>query len=333
MDAQAINWAQGILTDASITPVRSRPWSDIAEVRDAGRLCWLKINKADTTYETRLLGLLGERRDPLLPEVIVHPEEPWSLIADAGRRLDDLGLTADQQLAVWSRALGPYAELQRTIDVRDLVAAGVPDFSPVLFCRWYDELVAGLRSLPQGAPGIRSEEITRVAALRSQVAELSAVLADGVPATLQHDDLHEGNLLTDAELQELKIIDWGDSVISHPFCTLRVTLGRLTRRIGRGLADPSVQRLVDVYLETWRADGWSQKSLLVQVRAAYRIAVLSRIYANIRGVASLQAAVDPEGRGDAMFWVREMINDAGQPCLAGSPRWRATLPDTTAPGA
>lgn len=316
MDERAISWARSTLTNASITPVRSRPWSDIAEVRAGGRLWWLKINKAGTTYETRLLGLLGELRNPLLPEVIVHPDQPWSLIADAGRRLDDLALTADQQLAVWSRALGPYAELQRIVDVQHLEAAGVPDFSPPQLVRWYDELVAGLRSLPPDAPGITPDEITKVAAVRSQIADLSAVLADGVPPALQHDDLHEGNLLTDAGLQELKIIDWGDSVISHPFSTLRVTLGRLTRRIGTNLADPAIQRLTDIYLEPWRADGWSQKSLLIQVNAAYRIAVLTRLYANVRGVGSLPAAVDPDESGDAIFWVQEMITDAAQP-----PRW------------
>lgn len=313
MDERAISWARGVLTDASIAPVRSRPWSEIAEVRTPDGFWWLKINKAGTTYETRLLGVLGVLDDQLLPEVIVHPEQPWSLIADAGRRLDHLGLTAEQQLQVWARALGPYAQLQRSVPVADLIKAGVPDFSPPQLGRWYDELVAGLRSLPPDAPGVRADQISRIAALRSEIAELAAVLADGVAPTLQHDDLHEGNLLTDPDLAELKIIDWGDSVISHPFGTLRVTLGRLTRRIDTGLADPAIQRLVDSYLEPWRLDGWSQKSLLRQVNAAYRIAVLTRVYANIRGVDGLAAAVDPDERGDAPFWVQEMITDAEQP--------------------
>lgn len=325
MDERAISWAHSILAGATITPVRSRPWSDIAEVRAAGRLWWLKINKADTRYETRLLALLGGLRNPLLPEVIVQPDQPWSLIADAGQRLDHLGLSADQQVTVWSRALGPYAQLQRSVAVADLLSAGVPDFSPSQLCRWYDEFVAGLRSLPSDTPGVSPDQIARLAALRSQLVELSAVLADGVPPTLQHDDLHEGNLLTDPALGQLKIIDWGDSVISHPFGTLRVTLGRLTRRIGTDLADPAIQRLVDSYLEPWRADGWSQKSLRVQVHAAYRMAVLTRLYANIRGVGSLAMAVAPDSRGDAMFWVQEMVTDADQ-----LPRWPAELPDSSA---
>ncbi|QGN33829.1 aminoglycoside phosphotransferase family protein [Microlunatus sp. Gsoil 973] len=311
MDERAIEWARGVLPDAAITPVRSRPWSEIAEVRAQGRLWWLKINKADTVYETRLLALLSDLADPLLPEVITHSGQPWSLIADAGRRLDDLELTGDQQLEIWRRALGPYAELQRRVDVSDLAAAGVPDFSPVRLTRWYDELLSGLQALPGDAPRISTEELTAIGALRPQIIELSAVLADGVPPALQHDDLHEGNLLTDAGLRRLKIIDWGDSVISHPFCTLRVTLGRLTRRVGRTFDDREIRRLVDIYLEPWRSAGWSQKTLLEQVDAAYRLAVLTRMYANIRGVGGLAAAVDPDERGDALVWVKEMITDAG----------------------
>jgi hypothetical protein len=317
VDERAIDWARGVLPDASITPVRSRPWSDIAEVRAQGRLWWLKINKADTTYETRLLALLGDLADPLLPEVITHAEQPWSLIADAGRRLDHHDLSAAQQLDIWSRALGPYADLQRRVPVADLTVAGVPDFSPDRLNRWYDELVAGLARLPSDAPGITPDQVATISTLRPQIIGLSTVLAGGVAATLQHDDLHEGNLLTDTGLGTRKIIDWGDSVIGHPFGTLRVTLGRLARRINRPVDSPEIRRLVDIYLEPWRADGWSQESLLQQADAAYRSAALTRIYANIRGVGSLAAAVDPHERGDALFWVQEMITDAARAVFPG----------------
>jgi aminoglycoside phosphotransferase (APT) family kinase protein len=44
----------------------------------------------------------------------------------------------------------------------------------------------------------------------------------GVTETLQHDDLHDGQVFVRDDRQ--LILDWGDAVISHPFFTLSVTL-------------------------------------------------------------------------------------------------------------
>jgi hypothetical protein len=60
---------------------------------------------------------------------------------------------------------------------------------------------------------------------------LAADMADGPLATVQHDDVHETNVLRGAGLVgqphlvgQLYLIDWGDAVVSHPFCSMRVTL-------------------------------------------------------------------------------------------------------------
>ena len=56
-----------------------------------------------------------------------------------------------------------------------------------------------------------------------RVRELAEELASyGVTETLQHDDLHDGQVFVSGDRQ--LILDWGDAVISHPFFTLSVTL-------------------------------------------------------------------------------------------------------------
>lgn len=155
MDQAAVSWAQQMLGDAKIVPVRSRPWSDMAEARVADRLWWLKINKAETRYETRLLGLLSRLRYPLLPEAIVHPDQPWSLIADAGHRLDHLALSPEQQFGIWARMLPEYAELQQAVGVDQLEAAGVPDFRPKTLPAWYARLIALLDADPSARAHLR----------------------------------------------------------------------------------------------------------------------------------------------------------------------------------
>jgi Ser/Thr protein kinase RdoA (MazF antagonist) len=46
--------------------------------------------------------------------------------------------------------------------------------------------------------------------------------AYGIPETIQHDDLHDGQVFM-RENAEL-VMDWGDACVSHPFFTLSVTL-------------------------------------------------------------------------------------------------------------
>jgi aminoglycoside phosphotransferase (APT) family kinase protein len=49
-----------------------------------------------------------------------------------------------------------------------------------------------------------------------------ALAAHGLPETIQHDDLHDGQVYV--RDGRYLLLDWGDACISHPFFTLSVTL-------------------------------------------------------------------------------------------------------------
>ena len=73
-----------------------------------------------------------------------------------------------------------------------------------------------------------------------RVRELAEELASyAVTETLQHDDLHDGQVFVRGDRQ--LILDWGDCVISHPFFTLSVTLEGV---VAWGLDD--VENAVDI---------------------------------------------------------------------------------------
>jgi Ser/Thr protein kinase RdoA (MazF antagonist) len=62
-----------------------------------------------------------------------------------------------------------------------------------------------------------------VCAFVPRLAEVCAELAAfGVPETIQHDDLHDGQAFVRGD--SLRVLDWGDSCVSHPFATLLITL-------------------------------------------------------------------------------------------------------------
>jgi aminoglycoside phosphotransferase (APT) family kinase protein len=70
-----------------------------------------------------------------------------------------------------------------------------------------------------------------------------------IPATVQHDDLHHNNLyLQDGRV---RILDWGDTSISHPFASLVVTFQFLEQVNRLHRTDAWFARLRDAYLEPW----------------------------------------------------------------------------------
>jgi aminoglycoside phosphotransferase (APT) family kinase protein len=124
--------------------------------------------------------------------------------------------------------------------------------------------------------------------------ELCSELANyGVPETIQHDDLHHSNLYTDGS--SLRVLDWGDAAISHPFASLVVTFRFLEERARLVPGDPWFARLRDAYLEPW-GQGLGDAFAL-----ALRVGTFARSIAYIRQRAALSS--DERDRFDADFSV------------------------------
>jgi phosphotransferase family enzyme len=199
----------------AIETVHERPWSRVLRVPTAGGDLFFKVNARRFAHEARVIDTLARHRPELLPELVAADlERGWMLLADAGDRIRDR-----PDAAVWPRLLADYAELQ--IDaVRDadaLVAGGVPDGRLARLPELYEE--AGGRDVPM-------------------VEELCAALGEtGLPATIQHDDLHDANVFVRGG--RYRIMDWGDSVVSHPLVSI-------------GEAEPFAGEAgVRAYLEPW----------------------------------------------------------------------------------
>ncbi|MEP6694388.1 MAG: phosphotransferase, partial [Chloroflexota bacterium] len=91
--------------------------------------------------------------------------------------------------------------------------------------------------------------------------ELSAL---GIGATVQHDDLHDGNVLT--RDGRPVIFDWGDACVTHPFLSLWIVRRVAAYRTKIAYTDPAIVRLVDTYLE-----GWSEFGSTATLRRAAEI--------------------------------------------------------------
>ena len=290
-----------------------RPWSTAMRIPTDGGLVWLKATGAGVAHEGPLLALFREFgvARAVLP-LAVHPEWPWLLFDDAGPTLratrpDGDG---DHDLAAWERILAEYAELQRSVEgeseVAAMLAAGTPDGRPGSLPAELDRLLAGDEAWDR----ILADE--RVAAdlardrlrgarglIQDAVGDL---LASGVAATIQHDDLHGGNIVVGPEGD--RFFDWGDAVVAHPFSTLTVTFNSIAYHTGRTWDDPAFVRLRDAYLEAW-TDVASRDALVAAVGIARDLGCIGRSLAWERSLRDLPPG-EMDGHGDAVAgWLME----------------------------
>jgi hypothetical protein len=133
-----------------------------------------------------------------------RPARGWLLLGDAGAR-------ARERPIDWAPLQRRYAQLQlaASSEVDRMLAAGVPDRRSVA-----TEIAALLPVL----------EPATAAALESRLEEIEATGAElhGIAATVDHGDLHDGNVF--ASPGHVRILDWGDACVAHPFLSLGVEM-------------------------------------------------------------------------------------------------------------
>lgn len=225
-----------------IQTAHERPWGTVLRVPVARGVVWFKACAPLQAFEPRLTAQLFARWPDRVSEVLAQKDErSWLLLADAGTPISVLG----NPPAMWLVALPLYAELQRgeAAHMPDHLAHHVPDLRVATLPARYDDLLR--HSLP-----LDGGETDRVRGFAGRFADLCAELAaHGVPETVQHDDLHMANLY--AQGDRLRLLDWGDASISHPFASLVETFRFLEQTNGLPPDDPWFARLRDAYLEPW----------------------------------------------------------------------------------
>lgn len=189
------------------------PWSTVLRVPAEPGAVWFKANEESLQHEAGIVALVSQRRPDVVPPLLAaEPESGWMLMEDAGEMLRTL-VSSQRSLERWLDVLPLCAEVQLACEdaVDDLLAIGVPDLRLAVLPESYDALVAEIDAEP------RFREAT--ATVRELATELAAY---GIRETLQHDDLHDGQVFV--REGSYLLMDWGDACVSHPFFTLAVTL-------------------------------------------------------------------------------------------------------------
>ncbi len=293
---------------------RVRPWSMQLRVpTDVGPV-WFKACAPALRHEAALTTVLAEVAPDAVPSVVAaDAARGWLLLRDGGRPLRE-NVSREALPTVWADVLRRYARLQRDAVglVPDLLLAGVPDRGPrSLVTAWSGWLRAGVPGSERG--GEAAAAVHRAAAF----------LEDGpVPLTVQHDDLHPGNVLWSPDGGEV-VLDWGDAHVGHPFASLLVALRSLGRELPEGVTPPVRARLLRAYLEPWGELG-DRAELAALVAPALLVARIGRVAGWEAALASASEAEHEEWDGRPASWLRE-VTDVVRSGAALTDPWRESF--------
>jgi hypothetical protein len=306
--ASAHAWVTERLTERATPPtgaieeVRVRPWSVTHRVPTTAGVAWFKANTPDCAYEAGLAASLATwAPGRVLAPVAVDAARGWLLTADAGPTLREV-VAKERLLPTWTAMLQSYAVLQRDLATHapQMLAQGVPDHRPQHLPARLADLLADPRIRADLGPE-RQAAVEKVApGFTDWCAELSA---DGLPATLQHDDLTDANVFPGRD--RFRFFDWGDSSVAHPFGSLLVAIGFAAYLLELEPGAPGLDRLRDAYLEPW-TDLAPRADLRRSASLACRVTRVSKALAWQRALHDPAVPVDPDFRTAVADWLAEL---------------------------
>ncbi|MET1058702.1 MAG: aminoglycoside phosphotransferase family protein [Nocardioides sp.] len=288
----------------------ARPWSSAIRLETDGGRLWFKVNGPGTAHEAALTGVLAAVVPDLVPEVLaLDAGRGWSLMRDAGPVLRSVA-EADRRWDHWHTVVAAYARGQRGLaDHRGaLLDTGASEVSPATLPQLARDLLEKLAARPVEDGGLDRDQAARLAALLPAYDGWCAELAaSGVPASVNHDDLHDGNICWNGGGP--RIIDWGDAVLGHPFGTLLTTLNSIAWQAGCEIDDPRVVAVRDAYLDEF-ADVGSPDDRARWTLLARRTGCVSRALSYVRAFEGEDDAAEAAEDWPVRAWFLELLEDA-----------------------
>lgn len=296
--ATAVSWMDaelarvGAMRTGEAEQPRIRPWATVLRAPTTIGPVWLKASAEDTAFEVGVYDVLVH----VAPHAVLTPiasdrRRGWLLLPDAGPTLRDRA-RGSNLVAGFATALERYGALQRSLTdhVPALLATGVPDMRPAVMPRRFDEALEATTTA-LATPRDRAVH-RRATTLRSTfVAWCARLDAGGPAASLDHNDLHTGSVLAGND-GGTRFLDWGDSVVAHPFAALLVPLQLTAALLRTDPGDPRVQRVRDAYLAGFGAvDG--RRDVDATLDVAVRVARVARVLTWERALRSARRAGDP----------------------------------------
>lgn len=224
--ASAIKWAQdwlklnGLAAMGAMEIVQSTPWSSVLRFSTHEGDVYLKVMPPALATEPEIITILYEYSHHV-PTVLGRNAPLYCfLMLNSGKPLRNY-LQNTMQVDLLCGAVQCYRAIQAAAsnNLKIFFAFDVPDWRLEQLPKRYNDFIQQTDFLQ--ASGVTVTELQQLHHLSSQFSHLCKQLsAYQITETLDHCDFHTGNVLLDEKNKHLTIIDWGETVITHPFFSL-----------------------------------------------------------------------------------------------------------------
>lgn len=261
-----------------------RGWATVWRVTTAEGTWFAKQNCPLQQVEVPLMAALsGLVPDRLVP--VTAAADGFLLTPDQGPVFHE---TAGDDLESWVRLAREAALLQRRLVPHHdaLLATGMTELAPADAHDYLAARVEQYAELAADDPRHLAPEVADRLRGHLRVVHRWAqeVAALGLPLTLNHNDLHDGNVF-DVD-GRLRFFDFGDSLLTEPLGVLLIPLNVLGAALGADGDDPRLWRVADAALEVW-SDLAPVAELRAALPAALQLGRLGRVESWVRCQPSL----------------------------------------------
>jgi len=300
---------RGAKVQGELDAFHIRDWSIAIRVPTDQGIFYFKAGAESQAHEAALLKALCG----LVPEAIICPvalnlDRGWMLLPDGGSRLREFAGSQPSK-PEWTQLLCGFAQLQIKLvnHADELLAAGLPDRRLDKLPSEYSDRI-GSREFSETANlgGITRDEFAQLEKMQPQFSEkVEDLAAIRLPASIDHGDLHDGNVFYNGE--DMRIFDWGDASLTHPFISLIVPLRILGNYTGfEPESHPELEWARAAYLTPWK-ESFPEEDVAKAWELALYIGYMQRAMTWYK-VASMPGNVEKKEHAKAFVaWLRDFL--------------------------
>lgn len=230
------------------------PWSFVMKVEIGQHCYYLKQTPPNLFIEPELIKCIQKNMaDAPTPKILfTNPKLNCFIMNSCGDhslRTKFHGIIRSDLLI---SGLESYIKIQRSLEqaLGDFEAIGVPDWRINHIPDLYVELLENKALLMD--EGLTPDEIEQLIKLVPTIKSICESLSKNkIKDTLVNCDFNENNMIIDEDTQQISIVDWGESVISHPFFSLASHLESTARRYQLELNGQLLESIKQKYLSCW----------------------------------------------------------------------------------
>ena len=257
---QLLKWLSNVLNTQEIPEeyksnvIVHTPWSVVIKA-EIGQYCYyLKQTPPDLSIESEVINFIQKNMsDAAAPKILFVNDKLNCFITnscgDHSLRTKFNGALNAQLLI---RGLNSYIKIQRSLEqhLNDSGAIDIPDWRINNIPDLYVELLEKKDVLvDEGLTRDEINQLMRLAPTIKSICELPST--HKIKDTLVNCDFNENNMIINEATREISIIDWGETVISHPFFSLASFSRNTARRYELESNEQLMESIRQICLSCW----------------------------------------------------------------------------------